>query len=163
MVNKPAGEEHMMGSIEIIMPYTAEVAQWIHAQAGIYLPVQSSNTLGTLDDLLWAVGQVPYPSIITTERIEVHGDPYYVYFTIPPVYDHLISEGTCCLLLEIVTRLSSRCGQLCVIDGGGGPVILLDAHSDPAVLNAAWQHAMTLSADEMWPSFYQTAYGSAPA
>jgi hypothetical protein len=146
-----------MGVLYIVMPPTQEVADWLH-ESGIALSVVSPSrspnifeireTLDSLEGFLVeysdnGIGH-SWQAMITSI-----GDPESGGWTLMNIsslgepeqpQEIWFEKGHPELIVEIVSRLSARCGTLVVIPDTGCPPLVISPGDDSKKLCSRWEH-----------------------
>jgi hypothetical protein len=149
-----------MSNKEIIWPYDEKTVDWLKSRDAPYPPLRPGNrvpTTGEMKNTIESIVGYPldYPAGNYLDVKDPRSDDMITldYFdwsddaAMPGICDAAPRGGftvrdMCPLLARILVAVCQNCGQLVLMNEGGGTILIFDAHTDPeditAQYNASW-------------------------
>lgn len=146
-----------VGVLYIVTPRTDEIADWL-ADVGVSLPEDSSSRWPLLSEIHDVIGSLEGYSAEYSDNgvgsswqamITSANDPESGAWTLLNISHRgelsepqkiWFEKGFPDLIVEILVRLSSRCGTLVLVPDTGCPPLVINAGDDPDQLCAQWEH-----------------------
>jgi hypothetical protein len=146
-----------MGVLYTVMPPSQEVADWLH-ELGIAVSVDTSSRGPNISEIRETLDSLEGFSVEYTDNgigstwqamITSIGDPDSGGWTLLNISSRAepgepqeiwFEKGHPELIVEILSRLSMRCGTFVVIPDTGCPPLVISPGDDPKKLCAQWEH-----------------------
>jgi hypothetical protein len=146
-----------MGVLYTVMPPSQEVADWLH-ESGIAVSVDTSSRGPNISEIRETLDSLEGFSVEYTDNgigstwqamITSIGDPDSGGWTLLNISSRAepgepqeiwFEKGHPELIVEILSRLSMRCGTFVVIPDTGCPPLVISPGDDPKKLCAQWEH-----------------------
>ena len=146
-----------MGVLYTVMPPSQEVADWLD-ESGLHVSVDTSSRSPTISEIRETLNSLEGFAVEYTDNgigsswqamVTTIADPESGGWTLLNItrrakpeesQEIWFEKGHPELIVEIVSRLSMRCGTLIVIPDTGCPPLVIAPGGDPEKLCAQWEH-----------------------
>jgi hypothetical protein len=158
-----------MSNFNLVFVYAQSDADWLEERGHPHPAVRPGNCMPTTADMKWALESFDdlvfdYPrgeEELTVDKeggggMQIGGFDWDAPNTIPG--DNFVIRGGR-EVLQLLTKLCERCGQLYFYPDTGDPPIILDASLDPAAVYDLWREVCEGEPEDAWRIFFEEMYG----